>query len=68
VTARRPLPAWMPDEMSARILAAYRLRRENWQSVVRRGLLLVAQADGIVDGRGRIVTDRQRQRDARRQP
>lgn len=60
MTGRRPLPAWMPDPMSARILGAYALRREHWTSVIRRGLLLVAQADGIVDGRGRIVTDRER--------
>lgn len=66
MTRRPPLPSWMPDEMSARILGAYALRRENWRSVIRRGLLLVAQADGIVDGRGRIVTDREQQRNRRR--
>lgn len=66
MTRRPPLPSWMPDEMSARILGAYALRRENWRSVIRRGLLLVAQADGVVDGRGRIVTDREQQRNRRR--
>jgi len=60
MTGRRPLPAWTPNPMSARILAAYKLRREHWTSVIRRALLLVAQADGVVDGRGRVVTDRER--------
>lgn len=68
MSPRRPLPSWMPDEMSARILGAYALRRENWRSVIRRGLLLVAQADGVVDGRGRVVTDRQKAIEARRRP
>lgn len=63
---RRPLPAWVPDEVSARILAAYALRRENWRSVLRRALVLVAQADGVMNARGQIVTERQQQADRRR--
>lgn len=58
MTERQPL-RWMPDPMSARILAAYRLRREHLPSVMRRALLLLAQADGVVDGRGHVVTGRE---------
>ncbi|UPZ27695.1 hypothetical protein MUK60_07585 [Streptomyces sp. LRE541] len=65
MTARQPL-RWMPDPVSARILAAYRLQREGLPSVLRRALLLLAQADGVVDGRGHVVTDRERA--AGRQP
>lgn len=65
MTDRQPL-RWMPDPVSARILAVYRLRREHLPSVIRRALLLLAQADGIVDGRGHVVTGRGRP--AGRQP
>ncbi|MFB7736219.1 hypothetical protein ACFC08_17900 [Streptomyces sp. NPDC056112] len=58
--SRRPLQ-WMPDELSARILGAYRLRRESVPSVIGRALRMLARADGLLDGRGRIVTDRQRE-------
>lgn len=63
MTARQSL-RWMPDEMSARILAAYRLRRESLPSVIRRALLLLATSDGILRS-GRIVTERQQQRERR---
>jgi hypothetical protein len=56
----------MPDELSARILGAYRLRRESIPSVIGRALRMLAAADGLLDGRGRIVTDRQRAREGRR--
>lgn len=62
--SRRPLQ-WMPDELSARILGAYRLRRESVPSVIGRALRMLARADGLLDGRGRIVTDRQRQREGK---
>lgn len=47
---------WQPDDQSAAILAAYTRRREPWRSVLRRALILLARADGILDGRGRVVT------------
>lgn len=65
MTARQPL-RWMPDPVSARILAAYRLQREGLPSVLRWALLLLAQADGIVDGRGHIVSGRERTAGERR--
>lgn len=48
---------WMPDDGSAAILAAYRRRRESLPSVLGRALRLLAQADGVVDARGRVVTE-----------
>lgn len=45
---------WDPDDQSAAILAAYARRREPWRSVLRRALRMLAQADGILDERGRI--------------
>lgn len=45
---------WQPDERSARLLAAFAAHRERPASVLRRALELLAQADGIVDSRGRI--------------
>jgi hypothetical protein len=45
---------WVPDERSAKILAAFASHRERTPSVLRRALELLAQADGIVDSRGRI--------------
>ncbi|MGW6531426.1 hypothetical protein [Streptomyces venezuelae] len=53
MTARQPV-RWMPDERSAKILAAFTSRRESRDSVLRRALELLAQADGLVDSRGRI--------------
>jgi len=50
---RRPL-RWVPDDGSAQILAAYGRTREPLRSVLRRALRLLAQADGILDGRGQI--------------
>ncbi|MFD7705626.1 hypothetical protein [Streptomyces sp. NPDC059786] len=64
MTARQPL-RWMPDEQSARILAAYRRQHASLPSVIRRALLLLARADGVVDGRGRVVTGREQQRERR---
>lgn len=45
---------WRPDDTSTRILAAFALHGERVDSVLRRAVLLLAQADGIVDPRGRI--------------
>lgn len=59
----RPPIRWQPDDGSAAILAAYARRHEHLGSVLRRDLRLLAQADGILDPRGRI---RQQQRQGRR--
>ncbi|MFF1684631.1 hypothetical protein [Streptomyces sp. NPDC058254] len=45
---------WMPDDRSAQILAAFANHNEKAPSVLRRALELLAQADGIVDTRGRV--------------
>lgn len=45
---------WMPDERSAQILTAFASHKEKAPSVLRRALELLAQADGIVDTRGRV--------------
>ena len=50
----RPPVRWQPDDRSAAILAAYAHTREPLRSVLRRALRLLAQADGILDPRGRI--------------
>jgi hypothetical protein len=50
----RPLIHWQPDDGSAAILAAYTRTREPVRSVLRRALRLLAQADGILDPRGRV--------------
>ena len=50
----RPPVQWQPDEESTRILAAYRQTREPRDSILRRALRLLAQADGILDPRGRV--------------
>jgi hypothetical protein len=47
----------MPDDGSAAIIAAYLRRREGLGSVLRRALRLLAQADGVLDSRGRIVVE-----------
>lgn len=52
-----PLLRWQPDDGSAAILRAYARRREPLRSVLRRALRLLAQADGILDARGRIATE-----------
>lgn len=49
----RPI-RWIPDDNSAAILAAYARRREPLRDVLRRALRLLAQADGVLDARGRI--------------
>lgn len=53
----RPPLRWQPDDGSAAILAAYARRREPARSVLRRALRMLAHADGILDGRGHIVTE-----------
>lgn len=63
----RPVVRWQPDDGSAAILAAYRRTREPLRSVLRRALHLLAQADGLLDTRGRPTTDRHRNRPAGRQ-
>ncbi|MGV9888351.1 hypothetical protein [Streptomyces sp. NPDC003395] len=50
----RPPVRWIPDDGSAAILAAYTRRGERAGSVLRRALLLLARADGILDIRGRV--------------
>lgn len=50
----RPPIRWIPDDGSAQILAAYTRRREPLRSVLRRALRLLAHADGVLDGRGRV--------------
>ncbi|CAM5601961.1 hypothetical protein [Streptomyces coeruleorubidus] len=50
----RPPIRWIPDDGSAQILAAYARRREPLRSVLRRALRLLAHADGVLDGRGRV--------------
>lgn len=50
----RPPLRWQPDDGSAAILTAYRRRGERAGTVLRRALLLLARADGILDPRGRI--------------
>jgi hypothetical protein len=50
---RAPL-RWQPDDGSTAILAAYARRGERAGSVLRRALLLLARADGILDPRGRL--------------
>lgn len=52
----RPLLRWQPDDQCAAILAAYTRRREPWRSVLRRALILLARADGVLDGRGHVIT------------
>ncbi|MEU5772660.1 hypothetical protein ABZ819_05060 [Streptomyces venezuelae] len=59
MTARQPV-RWMPDERSAKILAAFAAHKEHTPSVLRRALELLAQADGLVDHRGRIKTSGRR--------
>lgn len=49
----RQLVRWIPDDGSAAILAAYRRTREPLRSVLRRALVLLARADGILDASGR---------------
>jgi hypothetical protein len=50
----RPPLRWQPDDGSAAILSAYARRGERPGKVLRRALLLLARADGILDIRGRV--------------
>lgn len=45
---------WRPDPTSARILTAFTQTGEPTDSVLRRALRLLAQADGILDPRGHV--------------
>lgn len=51
----RPPIRWQPDDGSAAILAAYGRRGERPAAVLRRALLLLARADGILNGHSRIT-------------
>ncbi|CAL9369465.1 hypothetical protein [Streptomyces sp. enrichment culture] len=51
----RPLH-WQPDDTSAAILAAYSRRGDRPRDVLRRALLLLAHADGLLDTRGKVHT------------
>jgi hypothetical protein len=50
----RPPIRWQPDDGSAAILSAYARRGEPAAKVLRRALLLLARADGVLDIRGRV--------------
>jgi hypothetical protein len=50
----RPPIRWIPDDSSAAILSAYARRGERPGAVLRRALLLLARADGLLDVRGRV--------------
>lgn len=50
----RPPLRWQPDDASAAILSAYARRGEPAAKVLRRALLLLARADGVLDIRGRV--------------
>ncbi|MFE9286655.1 hypothetical protein [Streptomyces olivaceus] len=56
---RRPLH-WQPDDTSAAILAAYTRRGDRPRDVLRRALLLLAHADGLLDTRGKVHTQHRR--------
>lgn len=56
----RPPLRWQPDDKCVAILAAYARRREPWRSVLRRALLLLARADGLLDVRGQVPRQRRR--------
>lgn len=51
----RPPVRWQPDDASAAILATYARSGERTPAVLRRALLLLATADGILNGRRQIV-------------
>ena len=50
----RPPVRWIPDDGSVVILSAYTRRGERPGAVLRRALLLLARADGLLDIRGRV--------------
>jgi hypothetical protein len=54
----RPPVRWQPDDGSAAILSAYARRGERPGNVLRRALLLLARADGVLNGNGRITPQR----------
>ncbi|GAA2192785.1 hypothetical protein [Streptomyces bangladeshensis] len=51
----RPPIRWQPDDGSAAILAANSRRGQRPNNVIRRALPLLARADGVLNGRGRVV-------------
>ena len=57
----RPPIRWQPDDGSAAILNAYARRGERAGAVIRRALLLLARADGVLNARGRVVPRQRRQ-------
>ena len=57
----RPPIRWQPDDGSAAILAAYGRRGQRPGAVIRRALLLLARADGVLNGHGRVVPQQRRQ-------
>ncbi len=56
---RRPLH-WQPDDNSAAILAAYTRRGDRPRDVLRRALILLARADGLLDTRGNVAGQHRR--------
>ncbi|MEU3826491.1 hypothetical protein AB0F36_14400 [Streptomyces sp. NPDC029080] len=56
----RPPVRWQPDDGSAAILTAYARRGERPGAVLRRALLLLARADGVLNARGRVVPQQRR--------
>jgi len=58
----RPPLRWQPDDGSAAILAAYGRRGDRPGSVLRRALLLLARADGLLDVNGRVIIQPGRRR------
>lgn len=57
----RPPLRWQPDDGSAAILAAYARRGQRPGAVLRRALLLLARADGVLNGHGQVVLHQRRQ-------
>ncbi|GHJ04756.1 hypothetical protein TPA0906_66210 [Streptomyces olivaceus] len=56
---RQPLH-WQPDDTSAAILAAYSRRGDRPRDVLRRALLLLAHADGLLNTRGNVRAQHRR--------
>lgn len=56
----RPPVRWQPDDGSAAILAAYARSGERTPAALRRALLLLATADGMLNGRGQIIRNGRR--------
>lgn len=54
----RPPIRWQPDDGSAAILRAYARQGQRPGSVLRRALLLLARADGVLNARGQLPQQR----------